>query len=205
MAALSLDFGIAGSIARGQRVSGDLEVVHYYDDGAGAVVGAIDGIGHGEGAAATARLAADVILYHPQDPPTQLLTRCHQALRGTRGVVLSLASIDLRRGTLTWVGVGNVSGVVTRGAVDMLGPHEELAPRPGLLGLGELPGLNPSVIPLRPRDTLIFATDGISWHFPDQLAVGASPQFMADDIIARYCPGTDDALVVVARAEGGKP
>jgi negative regulator of sigma-B (phosphoserine phosphatase) len=62
MAALTLEFGVAGSIAPGQRVSGDLEVVHYYDGGGGALVAVIDGIGHGEQAAATARLAADTIL-----------------------------------------------------------------------------------------------------------------------------------------------
>ena len=95
MAALMLEFGVAGRIAPGERISGDLEVVHYYDGGGGALVAAIDGIGHGEQAAATARLAADTILRHPEEQPAALLTRCHAALRGTRGVVLSIASIDL--------------------------------------------------------------------------------------------------------------
>src|SRR5438105_13927803 len=114
MAALMLEFGVAGRIAPGERISGDLEVVHYYDGGGGALVAAIDGIGHGEQAAATARLAADTILRHPEEEPAALLTRCHAALRGTRGVVLSIASIDLRQAALSWLGIGNVSGVVCR-------------------------------------------------------------------------------------------
>src|SRR5207302_1731447 len=126
MAALMLEFGVAGRIAPGERISGDLEVVHYYDGGGGALVAAIDGIGHGEQAAATARL--------------------------------------------------------------------------GVVGYGELPALHASVIPLRAKDMLIFATDGISRHFSDDLASAASAQSLADAIVAHHCRRSDDALVVVARA-----
>ena len=200
MAALSLEFGVAGCIAPGHSVSGDLEVVHYYDGGDAAIVAVIDGIGHGEKAAAAARLAADTILCWPQEPPQALMSRCHAALRGTRGAVLSLASIDLQRALLSWLGIGNVSGLVSRGAANVLGVHQELLARPGVLGCGDLPALQPAVIPLRVRDTLIFATDGINRHFSDALTLGTPPQVLADDIIARHCPGNDDALVVVARA-----
>ena len=200
MAVLTLEFGVACSIAPGQRVSGDLEVLHYYDGGGGAIIAAIDGIGHGEQAAATARLAADTILRHPEEEPAALLMRCHAALRGTRGVVLSIASINLRQAALSWLGVGNVSGLVCRGTVNVLVAREELLARPGVVGYGELPALRASVIPLRARDMLIFATDGISRHFSDDLAAAASAQSLADDIIAHYRQRNDDALVVVARA-----
>jgi phosphoserine phosphatase RsbX len=195
-----LEFGVAGCIAPGHRVSGDLEVVHYYDQGGAALVAVIDGIGHGEQAAATARLAADTLIAHPQEPPATLLSRCHAALRGTRGVVLSIASIDLRRALFSWLGVGNVSGVVSRGAANVLSAPEELMARPGVLGSGDLPALRAATLPLRIRDTLILATDGISRHFADELTVAASAQVLADDIIARHCARNDDALVVVARA-----
>src|SRR6184192_454532 len=155
MVALMLEFGVAGRIAPGERVSGDLEVVHYYDGGGGALVAAIDGIGHGEQAAATARLAADTILRHPEEEPAALLTRCHAALRGTPGVVLSIASIDLRQAALSWLGIG----VVCRGTASVLTAREELLARPGVVGYGELPALHASVIPLRAKDMLIFATD----------------------------------------------
>jgi phosphoserine phosphatase RsbX len=197
---LTLEFGVAGCVAPGHAVSGDLEVVHYYDDGGGALVAVIDGIGHGEEAAATARLAADTLLAHPQEPPGRLLGHCHAALRGTRGVVLSIASIDLQRALVSWLGVGNVSGVVSRGRASVLSAQEELLVRPGVLGSGELPPLRAATLPLRFRDTLILATDGISRHFADELPLGLSAQVLADDIITRHCPRNDDALVVVARA-----
>jgi phosphoserine phosphatase RsbX len=200
VAALTLEFGVAGCVAPGHRVSGDLEVVHYYNDGGAALVALIDGVGHGEEAASTARLAADTLLANPQEPPATLLSRCHAALRGTRGVVLSIASIDLQRAQLSWLGVGNVSGVVSRGAANVLSFPEELLARPGVLGAGELPALRAATVPLRMRDTLILATDGISRHFADELTVATSAQGLADDIIARHCARNDDALVVVARA-----
>jgi phosphoserine phosphatase RsbX len=200
VASLTLEFGVAGCVAPGHRVSGDLEVVHYYDQGGAALVAVIDGIGHGEQAAAAARLAADTLLANPQEPPGTLLSRCHTALRGTRGVVLSIASIDLKHALLSWLGVGNVSGVVSRGAVSVLSAQEELMARPGVLGSGDLPALRAATLPLRIRDTLILATDGISRHFADELTGGLSAQVLADDIIARHCARDDDALVVVARA-----
>jgi serine phosphatase RsbU (regulator of sigma subunit) len=199
MAPLSLEFGVAGGVAPGQRVSGDLEVVHYYDRGGGVLIAAIDGIGHGEEAAATARLAADTILRQPEEKLAAVLGRCHVALRGTRGVVLSIASIDLRQATLSWLGIGNVSGIVFRGGAHQSHPREELLVRPGVLGYGDLPALQPSAIPMRPRDLLIFATDGISRRFSEGLSSGASAQPLADYIIAHHSQRNDDALVVVAR------
>ncbi len=195
-----LEFGVAGRIAPGERISGDLEVVHTYNGGGGALVAAIDGIGHGEQAAASARLAADTILRHSEEQPAALLTRCHAALRGTRGAVLSIASIDLRQAALSWLGIGNVSGVVCRGTANVLAARAELLARPGVVGYGVLPALRASVIPLRARDMLIFATDGISRHFSDDLASGASAQSLADAILAHYGRRNDDALVVVVRA-----
>jgi len=174
-------------------------VVHYYDRGGGVLVAAIDGIGHGEEAAASARLAADTILRHPQEQLAGLLMRCHVTLRGTRGVVLSIARIDLRQATLSWLGVGNVVGVVFH-ANGHAAAREELLVRPGVLGYGDLPALHASAIPLRPRDTLIFATDGINRHFSEGLAFGASAQPLADYIMAHHSQRNDDALVVVARA-----
>ena len=199
MAPLSLEFGIAGSVAPGQRVSGDLDLVHYYERGGGVLIAAIDGIGHGEEAAASAQLAAATLLRYSEEKLGNLLMRCHAVLRGTRGVVLSIASIDLRQSSMTWLGIGNVSAIVLHGGAQEAYLREELLVRPGVLGYGELPALHASAIPLRSRDMLIFATDGISRHFSDGLPYGASAQPLADHILARHSQRNDDALVVVAR------
>jgi phosphoserine phosphatase RsbX len=198
VADLSLQCAVARFVTPGHQDSGDLEIVQPYDGG--MVIGVIDGIGHGDGAAAAAAVARDAIAEHPQDSPIALVVRCHEALRMTRAVVLSIASIDLRHGSLRWLGIGNVRGLVHRGAAAVLPSRAELLLRAGVVGANELPTLQTSVIPFRALDTLIFATDGIRPQFADGLVVTGPPQALADRILADHCQGNDDALVLVARA-----
>ena len=68
----------------------------------------IDGLGHGDPAADAAETAAAVLRAHAASPPQQLLERCHEELRQTRGAVMTLAWFDLEARTLAWTGVGNV-------------------------------------------------------------------------------------------------
>jgi phosphoserine phosphatase RsbX len=198
MASLKLDYGVASFVTPGNRDSGDLEVVR--DHAGGAVVAVIDGIGHGDEAAAAARIARDIIARDPQESPIRLLIRCHEALQLTRGVVLSIATIDIARSTLRWLGVGNVRALVQRGEGSVAPAREELLLRAGVVGAPELPTLQASVIPFNHRDTLILATDGIRPKFADTLIVSGSPQALAEEILAGNCQGNDDALVLVARA-----
>jgi serine phosphatase RsbU (regulator of sigma subunit) len=189
---------VARFVTPGNHDSGDLEIVQPYDGG--IVIGVIDGIGHGSEAASAAAVARDAIAQHPQDSPIALVVRCHEALRLTRGVVLSIASIDLRHASLRWLGIGNVSAIVQRGAAAVLPSREELLLRAGVIGAAELPTLQTSVIPLRPLDTLIFASDGVRPQFADGPVMTGSLQSVADGILAEYGQGNDDALVLVARA-----
>lgn len=198
--ALTLEFGVAGRIAQGERVSGDLELVHYYDGGAGALVAVIDGIVRGEPAARNARRVADTLLQAPHPSVATLLAHCHSALRRTRGVAIGAASIALQGQELHWFGVGNVRGVFWRDAAAAASSPQLLAMTPGVLGAGDLPALPASVMPLRAGDQLIIATDGIDSEFSHRAPYGSSAQAVADDIIARFAPRNGDALVVVVRA-----
>ena len=171
-------------------------MVRHFDGG--ALLAVIDGIGHGEEAAAAARVAENAIASRPQDLPETLVVRCHEALHHTRGVVLSIASINLRRASLSWLGIGNVRALVHHRGVPPT--REELLLRGGVVGGAGLPNLRASDISLRELDTVIFATDGIRPQFADALEFGGSPQSVADEILAGYCHGGDDALVLVARA-----
>jgi negative regulator of sigma-B (phosphoserine phosphatase) len=114
LAVAPLDLAVARFVSPGQDDSGDLEAVRRH--ARGAVIAVIDGIGHGQEAAAAARRAHDIIAEDPQDSPIALVMRCHEALRNTRGVVLSIVSVDLAHGSLRWLGVGNVRALVRRGS-----------------------------------------------------------------------------------------
>ena len=109
---LPITWAVAGRPIAGEIESGDLHLVVPFAEG--VLVGVMDGLGHGPDAADAARAAATALAQAPHDPVEDLMQRCHRALRRTRGVVLSLASIDAVSRRMTWLGVGNVEGALYR-------------------------------------------------------------------------------------------
>jgi negative regulator of sigma-B (phosphoserine phosphatase) len=191
-----LDYGVAQFVLPGQKESGDRHLICCGN--AGLLIAAIDGLGHGEEAAHASNVAASILGREPDEPVISLLERCHEKLKLTRGVVLSLAHIDAVHGMMTWLGVGNVQGVLTRGGSKSGSVQELLLLRAGVVG-SQLPPLQAAVLPVSRGDTLIFVTDGVRGEFASGLAALESPQRAADRILKNYGTGTDDALVLVAR------
>ncbi|MBI4390886.1 MAG: SpoIIE family protein phosphatase [candidate division NC10 bacterium] len=197
-----LEWGLATLALPGHPESGDRHVVQPFPNG--VLVAAVDGLGHGEEAAAAAKLAVSVLERHAREGVIALLRRCDEALRGTRGVVMSLASFRAPDGMMTWLGVGNVEGLLVRAAAQSDLRHEALVLRGGVVGR-QLPPLQAAVVPVRRGDMLILATDGIREGFTEGLPPNDPPQGLADRILARHSKGTDDALVLVARYAGWGP
>jgi hypothetical protein len=194
-----VEYGVAKSILPGQGESGDRHVVCC--GGGGILIAAIDGIGHGGEAANAAEAAMAILKASPQEPVISLLERCHEGLRSTRGVVLSLASIDPKHGLMTWLGVGNVQGVLMRAGAQKGSVGEVLLLRGGVVG-SQLPALQAAVLPIRRGDTLVFVTDGVRGEFVEGLSALESPQRAADKILKQHGRGNDDALVLVVRLTG---
>ena len=194
-----LEWGVATRALPGELQSGDLSLVK--PNGQSVLVAVVDALGHGSDAASTARVAISALERYAADPLPELLQRCHTALVGTRGVVLSLASFDTARATVAWLGVGNVEGVLLSGDPGARPNRTSLVTRPGIVG-GEVPPLQAWVLPLTSGDTLIFATDGVRSGFTEKFSMSDSPQAQADRILARYAKDTDDALVMVVRYRG---
>ena len=192
-------WGVATLALQGQSESGDLHMVKAVKDG--VLMAVVDGLGHGEEAAAAARIAVGALERYAEEPPLSLLQRCHVALKGSRGVVMSVARFDFSRGTMTWLGVGNVEGVLHHANWSERSGRASLVTRGGIVG-GEVPAVQAAVIPVGAGDTLVLATDGISSDFLADVSVREEPQRLADHILARYGKGTDDALVLVARYLG---
>jgi hypothetical protein len=196
-----VDWGVAQAALGGHPKSGDCHLIMPFSGG--VLVAAMDGIGHGDEACRAAETAAGILAARAGDNIIALLKRCHEALRGTRGAVMSLASFSAE-GVMTWSGVGNVEGLLLR--ADHAGPpRESLLLRAGVVGR-QLPALQASVVPVTAGDTLIFTTDGIRGGF-NSIAplMHHPPQQIADQILARDSKGTDDALVLVARYLGREP
>jgi hypothetical protein len=112
---------------------------------------------------------------------------------------MSLATFSVKDQTMSWLGVGDVEGVLIRASADA--SRHYLLPRGGVVGY-QLPLLRPSQLSVRPGDVLLLASDGIRSGFVERLNLQDPVQQMANQVLAQYSRGTDDALVLVARYRG---
>jgi negative regulator of sigma-B (phosphoserine phosphatase) len=184
----------------GQTESGDRHIVAQVPQGVLAAV--VDGLGHGPEAAAVAERAIGVLgSYANSEPLPALVRRCHNALGGTRGVVMSLAVFEVPDQTMTWLGVGDVEGRLLIKIDKKRYAPESLLLRPGVVGQ-RLPPLKPSVARVARGDLVIFATDGIDPNFAENLSVDNPPEAIANHIVKSYSKRTDDALALVVRYLG---
>jgi len=192
----TLQWGAAAAPLPGQAESGDRYLVEPLSHG--VLVAVVDALGHGRRAARIAAQAVDTLGQHAEDSVTSLVARCHHVLRDSGGATMSLASFDWRSHQMSWLGIGNVAGVLIPHAFLVESRARRLLVRGGVVG-GDLPDLVPTMIKLAPRDTLIMATDGIRERFADALPDRLAPQPLAEHIFSRYAKSTDDALVLVVR------
>ena len=196
-----IEWAVAEVTQAGETESGDRYLVAPTPDG--MLVAVVDGLGHGAEAADAAKVAVRSLERHAQQPVIPLVRDCHRSLLGTRGAVVSVAAFAARDQTMTWLGVGNVEGLLLR---EQASPRREsLLMRGGVVGV-HLPALAAEIVPVTPGDTLILATDGVRSDFShERFAQQDSPRLLADHILARWGKRDDDALVLVVRYLGLAP
>ncbi|HEY9303189.1 MAG TPA: SpoIIE family protein phosphatase [Mycobacterium sp.] len=185
----------------GENTCGDRLLAVDVND-TGALIGVLDGLGHGVEAADAAKRGVEVLKAARAEPLDVLVQRCHRALSGTRGVAMTLAHIDFQSDTLSWVGVGNVAadlvakhpgGVEVRSSARLVG---------GIVGYRIPDALTPQEVPIRPGDLLVLASDGIVEDHLDDIDFSASSLAIADKILHTHAKVDDDALVLAARHRG---
>ena len=192
-----LEYAVASVPLTGQDESGDQYLVKPTQRG--VLVAVVDGSGHGPEAASAAQLAVTTLEEHCDEGVIALVHRCHEELKGTRGAVMSLVSLDRLENTATWIGVGNIDGVLLRGASN--GRPPAIFPRPGVVGY-RLPALQATVTPIAPGDLLILTTDGIRSDFTWAFGAEDQPSQIAEYLSSNFHKEEDDGLVLVARYLG---
>ncbi|MCT7661462.1 SpoIIE family protein phosphatase [Mycobacterium deserti] len=184
-----------------ESVCGDLPVALEIGTGA-ALFGALDGLGHGEPAAAAAQCAAEVLERARAEPLDVVVQLCHRALTETRGVAMTLARIDFDTDTMSWIGIGNVAanlvakgptGAEMRSSVFLAG---------GIVGYRMPQPLLTHQVGITPGDLLVVASDGISARYVDSIDFSAPATEIAQQILADHSREVDDALVLAARHRG---
>src|SRR2546428_11363130 len=103
---LIVEWGVASQTLAGEVQSGDKHVVKSFPHG--ALLAAMDGLGHGEEAAAAANMAGRVLQNPENEAFIFLLQRCPAKVRSTQGVGISFAALNALDDTLTWVWAGAV-------------------------------------------------------------------------------------------------
>jgi len=157
-----IEWAVAARPLHGQGESGDLHLVEPFPNG--VLVAVVDGLGHGHEAAIAARTAVATLESYAGEDVVSLVRRCHERLKGTRGVVMTLVRVSAHDRTITWLGVGDVEGLLLRADAWASPAREYVLLRGGVVGEA-LPPLRASVLPVSQSDTLVLATDGISHGF----------------------------------------
>jgi hypothetical protein len=196
-----IEWGVSSFVPTGETECGDMHLVKAIARGVLAAM--VDGIGHGSEAAAAARVAVSMLKENAEEELVTLLRLCHRQLKGTRGAVLNVVTLDGGRNEMRWLGVGNVAGLLLRAHEGKTAASREgIAVRGGVLGYNLPPLRQTAALSIRPGDTVVLATDGISPGFAAEAGTDVSPAVMADRLCAKYATRRDDGMVLVIRYLG---
>jgi negative regulator of sigma-B (phosphoserine phosphatase) len=189
-----MEFGIVYRPKSGRRVSGDAYLIKEEEEA--TLICLVDGLGSGEGAAEAAQAAIGCVEVNGTLSLSDIMAKCHQALKGTRGAVIALTRISFAESTVTFVGVGNI-GVHVRSTA-LIKPIS----KNGIVGY-RLPRLKEFAYPYTPGDLFVLHTDGISNRFTLDNAVwmqeAQDVQILADEIARNFGKENDDITVIIAR------
>jgi serine phosphatase RsbU (regulator of sigma subunit) len=190
VAPASITIAVASRPHPTETVNGDTWAIDWHDGACRIAV--VDGLGHGPQAAAAALAAREALAAHPDLLPAAALMLLHTALRGTRGAAISIAHVDPASGSLTYAGVGNVEARLWQD-----GKAQRLLAYRGIVG-SVLPTVRAFTSPLTAPWLLALHTDGVSARFELEATAPAALQAAADDLLACWGRGTDDATIVLA-------
>lgn len=190
-----LDIGVSSRPRRLETHNGDAFTVRSW--ASGALVGVIDGLGHGEEAQRAALSARSYVDDHFDQSIRALFTGVAQVCRRTRGVVMALARFDFVASAVEVGSVGNVEVRVLGGA-----QRANVIIRRGILGVNAPPPVVTSH-PWTDRTILVIHSDGLHSHWNlDSLPspTWALPREAAQALLQALGKDDDDATVVVARS-----
>jgi len=198
---LKIETALATLPLPGQVESGDLSLVKRV--GKGTLIAVVDGLGHGEEAATAAYVAIGALDRYSREPLADLVRRCHGAMVGMRGVVLGLAYLDPQAGTMTWLGVGNIGGVLLHANFRSRPPRSgSCRRRASWAPMNRTRHRGSSAHRGRHHHPLLRWDQGRICGIVDARQLGAGDRRFHHH---RHVKGTDDALVLVARTEPNPP
>jgi hypothetical protein len=186
-------WGAISTAAPRESVSGDSWRLTITADGMRLLVA--DGVGHGPLASEAAEGMAEIFDAAPNVALKSVIERGHVALRPTRGAAVAVASCLVGSNTLSYAGVGNISGVL----LSRDGRTRGLMSHNGTVG-SELRSVQELPYEWADADRLVMHSDGITsrWQLGSYTGLGLlHPALTAAILFRDFLRGKDDATVVV--------
>jgi anti-sigma regulatory factor (Ser/Thr protein kinase) len=189
-----LAFGVATRPRQPGTDNGDAFVIKQWAES--ALVGIMDGLGHGQFAFRAAQAARQYVESHFDQPLDQIFRGVGRACRSTRGVVMALARFDWGQGRLVFASVGNIEVRVYPASESF-----RFIVRRGVLGLNA-PNAVVTENPWPPDHLLVLHSDGLrthwGWKDVPRLVDQPAPA-LAQELLRLLAKEEDDATVIVVR------
>jgi serine/threonine protein phosphatase PrpC len=185
----------------GEQICGDQSLAVDIG-GSAALFGVLDGLGHGAAASAAARCGVETLSRSRTEPLDVLIRLCHRAMAETRGAAMTLARIDFDADTVSWIGIGNVTGALVAKSPSGVDVRSSTLLTAGIVGYRLPETLLTQNISMGPGDLLVLASDGITENHLDSVDFSVPAAVITEKILREHGKDSDDALVLVARHRG---
>ncbi len=191
----ALNYGVVLRPKQGQTDCGDTWRIIAGDDRTLVVLA--DGLGSGGLAALASRRAVETVEEHRRETLVQIMQRCDEALRETRGAAVGILAVDHAQRQVSYVGVGNIE---VRTCSDS--SFKPISTN-GIVGANyRAPKLFTHTY--SGGEWLVLHSDGLSTRFDLdrelRRPLGSAQEF-ADRLAEGYARGNDDLAVLVMRLQ----
>jgi len=162
-----------------------------------ALLMVVDGLGHGVLASEAAREAERLLTGNSSMKPAAIIEALHARLRATRGAAAAVARIDVVKGLMSFVGVGNISATIAEPQ-----SRRSLASHYGTLG-HQMERLQEFKCPWNRESILVMHSDGLTtrWDLQQYPGIWKKPASVIAAILHRdFRRERDDVTVLVAKA-----
>ncbi|WPP49775.1 ATP-binding SpoIIE family protein phosphatase [Catalinimonas niigatensis] len=157
----------------------------------------LDGLGHGAGAYEASQAAIAAYTSLPKDSPELVLREIHQQIKKTRGAVAMALKYNFKEESLTYCGVGNISGKTTNYRT-----AKHLSSFNGIVGHVMSSRIHDQEIPWERGSLLFIHSDGLisRWDLAKYTQIQKyDPAILAACLYRDYKRGNDDTMIVICK------
>ncbi|PHK25497.1 hypothetical protein VF13_42520 [Nostoc linckia z16] len=189
------DFGVVNVCSPGEMVSGDGYFVKQSRDS--LLVFMADGLGHGMNAWEAAQEAIAALQQCREESPAEMLRYIHPLVKKTRGLVATIAVLNLASAQWKLCGIGNISTRIYTGL-----QCKNYTPYNGIVGHNIPRTLNDSVVPVEKHQALVMHSDGLRtrWNLNELPALlKYNPSLIAGVLFKDNARRNDDMTILAGK------